>query len=65
MRLDSRCLGNDKTGAAVCCRESEGVPRLDSLESLFDKEALREFGAKGLKRDSETASRRRYGPSLQ
>jgi hypothetical protein len=35
-------------GAAVCCRESEGVPRLNSLESLFDKEGLREFGARGL-----------------
>jgi hypothetical protein len=25
-------------------------PRLNSLESLFDKEGLREFGARGLKR---------------
>jgi len=33
-------------GAAEYCREPEGVPRLNSLESLFDKEGLREFGAR-------------------
>ena len=32
-------------------------PRLNSLESLFDKEGLREFGARGLKVVCETASK--------
>ncbi len=30
------------------CQESEGVPNLNSLESIFDKEGLREFGVRWL-----------------
>ena len=48
LRLDSRLRGNDRAGAvrlrrtgffALCVR--------NSLESLFDKEGLREFGGSG------------------
>ena len=34
-------------------------PRLNSLESLFDKEGLGEFGARGLKEGCVTASTNR------
>jgi hypothetical protein len=37
-------------------------PSINPLESLFDKEGLREFGASGLKEGLETASTGR--PSL-
>jgi hypothetical protein len=41
---------HERSDAAGCCRESEGVPRLNSLESLFDKEGLREFGVRRVRR---------------
>jgi hypothetical protein len=48
LHVDSRLRGNDKTGAAERCR-GLGCPSVrNSLESLFDKEGLREFGARGL-----------------
>jgi hypothetical protein len=46
----------------LCCSmrsRTEGLevtPILNSLESFFDKEGLREFGAGGLKRGSEVAA---------
>jgi hypothetical protein len=53
--LESRFRGNDKIGptgrAEGQSPSAEGLgvsPKLNSLESLFDKEGLREFGDRGL-----------------
>ena len=43
--------------------EDLGVsPNLNSLESLFDKEELREFGARGLKADQQAFGQHRSLP---
>jgi hypothetical protein len=52
LRLDSRLRGNDRAGAVRLRRTGGlGLRVRNSLESLFDKEGLREFGGiRGLKR---------------
>ena len=46
---EDKLRGNDPPEADLRRTGGLGVsPRINSLESLFDKEGLREFGAKGL-----------------
>ena len=56
LRLDSRFRGNDSRGVGEAPAGSLRVSLSseNSLESLFDKEGLRELGGRGLKEGPET-----------
>jgi hypothetical protein len=50
LHVDSRFRGNDGTGARLGQNGVFALCVRNSLESLFDKEGLREFGGQGVEK---------------